>query len=73
MTPELLAHSAQVESMGDDVWAISQGRSTPLLVRDALDMRQMATKALVHKHLSDVLMLARRYVRTVIDFYEVLV
>ena len=43
LKPELLAESARVGSMGDDIKAIAQNRSTPQLVREALNMMQMAT------------------------------
>ena len=43
LTPELLAESARVGSMGDDIKAIAQNRNTPQLVREALNMMQMAT------------------------------
>ena len=43
LTPELLAESARVGTMGDDIQKIAQNRNTPQLVRDALNMMQMAT------------------------------
>ena len=43
LTPELLAQSARVGSMGDDIRAIAQNKNTPQLVREALNMMQMAT------------------------------
>ena len=35
LSPELLAQSARVGSMGDDIKAIAQNRNTPQLVREA--------------------------------------
>ena len=43
LTPELLAESARSAGAGDDLKAIAQNRNTPQLVRDALNMMQMAT------------------------------
>ena len=43
LTPELMAGSARVGRVGDDIKAIAQNRDTPQLVREALNMMQMAT------------------------------
>ena len=44
---EFLAQSARVGSMGDDIKAIAQNRHTPQLVREALNMMQMATSHVI--------------------------
>jgi hypothetical protein len=43
LTPELLSQSARLAGAGDDIKAIAQNSRTPQLVRDALNMMQMAT------------------------------
>lgn len=43
LTPEHLAESARVGRHGDDIKAIAQNQNTPHLVREALNMMQMAT------------------------------
>ena len=47
LTPELLAESARASSIGDDIKAIAQNKNTPQLVRDALNMMQMATSHVI--------------------------
>ena len=43
LTPELLAESARGARVGDDLRAIAQSNNTPQIVRDALNIMQMAT------------------------------
>ena len=43
LKPELLAEAARLGKAGDGIMAIAQNRNTPHLVRDALNMMQMAT------------------------------
>ena len=46
-SPELLAVSARVGSIGDDIRAIAQNKDTPQLVREALNIMQMATSHVI--------------------------
>ena len=43
LTPELMAQAARVGRAGEDIKAIAQNRQVPQLVRDALNMMQLAT------------------------------
>ena len=47
LTPELLAEAARAGRAGDDIKTISQNRKTPQLVRDALQMMQLATSHVI--------------------------